>query len=88
MGGCREGRDMWFFLFGFWSSGKWRGWDLFKLRFWTSHATRQYLLHDSFGKYWASHVTCRLFGHHEPRNVNEPNEPVRLYCFRCERTVQ
>ena len=88
MGGCREVRDIWFFLFGFWSNGKWRGWDLFRLGFWTSWATREYLLHDSFGKYWARLVACRVFGHDEPRNVNDPGEPLRMYCFRCERATQ
>lgn len=87
MGACREGRDIWFFLFGFWSNGKWRGRDLFTVQFWRSHATREYLLHDSFGKYWARLVACRFFDHIALRNVNDPNEPTRMYCFRCERSV-
>ncbi len=74
MSANREGADLWFFLFGRWSyNGKWRAWDLFGRKVWTS----PYFWHDSFGKYWQRLIGCN----HTPKQLEEG----RWHCFKCER---
>ena len=81
MGAAREGADAVWLLTSRWTNGEWCGWALFTRRFWRN----PYRWHDTFGKRWARVVTCRLRGHLPLRNVNDPGEPPRWHCFRCER---
>jgi len=80
MGCAREGADVLFYLSGTWPNGRWRGWDLLRRRIWRN----PYLFHDTIGKRWARLVTCRRFCA-KVQNVNDPGEPMRMWCFKCER---
>ena len=90
MGCGRENKSIWWRLFGVWKNyaghgkSKWRGWELFTLRFWKY---REYIWHDSVGKYWNRLVTCRLLGHRNVQDVADYNEHKRMHCFKCERDL-
>lgn len=88
MGGCRECKNIWWYLFSFWNNyggtgkRKWRGWEVFTRRFWRY---REYIWHDSFGKYLR-----RLFGcKHDPVFLDETCDGGKdiIYCFKCEREL-
>lgn len=90
MGACRENKSVWCRLFGIWKNyggkgkSRWRGYELFNRRFWTF---RQYIWHDSIGKYWNRYVSCPIVGHRNVEDVADLNEPKRLHCFNCEQDV-
>ena len=83
MGTGRETASIWWYLFGKFPSGRWRGYRLFQRRFWK----HPYLLHDSFGKYWNRLIGCRLFGHRHMRNIADHGKELDQYCFNCERHI-
>jgi hypothetical protein len=85
MSAAREGKNVWWYLFGFWSNGKWRGRDLFTRRFWRH---KEYILQDSFLTHWNRAVGCRVSGHAPLVNVSDPGEPHRMFCFKCYREVK
>ena len=87
MSGCREGRNIWWFLFTFWPShggrdSRWRGREVFHRRWWSS----PYVWHDSVGKFWHRAVTCRRT-HGNVMLLAAENGVRRSYCFNCERGV-
>ncbi len=85
MGSSRQSGNLFFYLFGRWpyDGGRWRGFDLFTRRFWRN----RYIWHDTIGRHFNAWFLCSLRGHGYVRNANDPGEPVRLYCFACERDV-
>lgn len=84
MGAARMGADIWWLLFGRWPNGEWRGWTLVRRPMRRQVWRSPYLWHDSFGKYWARLTLCK---HPDPKVVSDPNEPLWLHCFRCERKL-
>lgn len=89
MGECREGKNIWWYLFSFWPNygGKdkrWRGYDLFTRRWWEY---REYIFHDSFGKFWNRWIKCPITGHKNIKNIGEPNDPSEYHCFDCEKRI-
>ena len=85
MGAARQNACLWWYLTYRYPGGQWAGWDLFR-RGYTNPLRSSYFWHDTFGKYWARLWTCRN-GCHNPRDVSDPGEQMRIYCFDCERDV-
>ncbi len=81
MSAARETKNIWWYLFTISSYSGWRGKDLLTRRFWRY---REYLWHDSFGKYFNRLTRCPLLGCRYKR-VSDPGEVMRLHCFNCER---
>jgi len=81
MSSCRETGNIWFYLSGRWGGkGSWRGWRLFKRRFWRN----RYIWHDTCGKFFYRFFVCPWRGHGFTRAVNDPGDPLRVHCFHCE----
>lgn len=84
MSAARESKDIFFFLFGRWPNGQWRGRHLFRRQFWRY---REYMWNDTIGRHINRAIVCPLIGHQRVQNVSEPREPVRWYCFACCKDV-
>lgn len=86
----RENKSIWWRLFGFWRNyagtgrSKWRGWELLSRRFWRH---REYIWHDSVGRYWNRWVACPLIGHRNVQDVADCGEPKLMHCFKCEQDL-
>lgn len=93
MGAGRENKNLWWYLFTFWPNygGKgyrWRGRDVFTKRWWRY---KDYIWHDSIGKFWNRWVVCSVIGHRHVRDVGESNHyssKPEYHCFNCERRVE
>lgn len=75
MGACRETNNIWFYL---------------KKRWWKhlfESFTGPYFWHDSFGQYLNRWFLCPILGHRKVKDVSDPGEKEKLYCFNCERDV-
>jgi len=81
--GSRENMDLWRSLFYYYPNGEWMGKRIFTRRFWRN----KYVWHDSFGKYWNRLLGCRLWGHRDVHNIEDPRYPAKWHCFNCERQV-
>ena len=80
MGASRQGANLWWWLFKRKKVYSWR--DFFRLKIYKS----RYLWHDSFGVYFNRAVGCR-WGHRDARQVGDPGEPERMWCFACHRYI-
>lgn len=62
------------------------GWKrLFTWRFW--RYDRQYIWHDTFGRYFYRWIGCRVFGHRAVQDISQYDTPYpgpELHCFNCE----
>jgi hypothetical protein len=78
MGSCRQSADVWFYLFNRYGAVTIK--TFFRDRLWRS----PHFFHDSIGKYF-NRIYCL---HRNQKDVSDPGESPRIYCFRCERDVQ
>jgi hypothetical protein len=92
MGNCRDTKNIWWYLFGRYSFyqtrwKRWRGHTLFTKEFWTGY-NKRYIFHDSFGQFWNRIFVCPIFGHKKIQDISDPNEPMELHCFKCEKKIE
>lgn len=103
MGACRQTMSIWFWIkkcfvgyYPGWPGGRDRAIrDLRRMLFkawWRPcyRGQRQYVWHDSFGRYLNSWIMCPLFGHRNVQwlgNGSCSDDRPKWHCFACEHEV-
>ena len=100
MGACRENMNIWrmikncFFRFSKGYDGRpyeiKRLYRLLSRDVWKYKSHREYLFHDSFGRYFNRLIGCRVFGHRKAQWMQDggcSDERPKWYCFNCDREV-
>ena len=89
MGAQRENYSLWFYL-GFCKNyagegkSKWRFPGFIKQKKWRN----SYFWQDTFLTYWNRFLGCKIFGHKKVQRVDDDNDVVYFFCFKCYSRVK